>query len=494
MRQIPGLLLVSLFLAGQAWGQTGRGITIFADAIFYNGKVVTVDERFSVAQAFAVREGKIMAVGSNREILDLAGPKSQRLDLKGKNVLPGFIDTHAHLFIYAVENWSSDLESLEPQLKEFRQRELRVGSVEEGSASLKKIAAQSPPGKIINIRIQPVSVAEEFGRKNWLKEMDEIAPSNPMLVRLRGGDWRANSLVFKMFTDYFGELPEDIPTDANKKPTGQINNVVVSVLTGEIVVQKPQTLAVVYKKELQAWAAHGVTTWSSFLPTAKVMSGFVLLDRAAEMPIRFAYSHQMGSAGFPQAAGFYERLGNIAGHGTDYLWTIGVALSPLDGSYPEHCTSIQAAERVKSREKCEAEAQYRIMRAAVRAGLRMSGTHAYGEGSVDKFLDIIETASAEAGLSLEEIRSKNHVIDHCGMSPRPDQIERAKKFNVIWSCAPRYIEIAGDISKDYGEKYAHEWNVPIQTILRAGGRVVGETDDGALLRREGGVFAHINMP
>ncbi len=491
MRLVASILFLSLFLAGQSWAQAGRGMTIFADAIFYNGKVLTVDERFSVAQAFAVREGKIMAVGSDREILDLAGPKSQRVDLKGKTVLPGFIDTHAHLFIYAVENWSSDLESLEPQLKEFRQRELRVGSVEEGSATLKKIADQSPPDKIINIRIQPVSVAEEFGRKNWLEEMDEIAPSNPMLVRLRGGDWRANSLVFKMFTDYFGELPEDIPTDANKKPTGQINNVVVSVLTGEIVVQKPQTLAVVYKKELQAWAAHGVTTWSSFLPTAKVMSGFVLLDRAGEMPIRFAYSHQMGSAGFPQAAGFYERLGNIAGHGTDYLWTIGVALSPLDGSYPEHCTSIQAAERVKSREKCEAHAQYRIMRAAVRAGLRSPGTHAYGEGSVDKFLDIIETASAEAGLSLEEIRSKNHVIDHCGMSPRPDQIERAKKFNVIWSCAPRYIEIAEHISKEYGERYAHEWNAPIQTILRAGGRVVGETDDGGLHRRQGGIFAHI---
>src|SRR6266545_2062189 len=149
MRLVASILFLSLFLAGQSWGQAGRGMTIFADAIFYNGKVLTVDERFSVAQAFAVREGKIMAVGSDREILNLAGPKSQRLDLKGKTVLPGFIDTHAHLFIYAVENWSSDLESLEPQLKEFRQRELRVGSVEEGSATLKKIAAQSPPDKII---------------------------------------------------------------------------------------------------------------------------------------------------------------------------------------------------------------------------------------------------------------------------------------------------------------------------------------------------------
>jgi len=221
------------------------------------------------------------------------------------------------------------------------------------------------------------------------------------------------------------------------------------------------------------------------------MSGFTTLDRGGEMPIRFAYSHRMGASGFAQPEEFYKRTGDIQGHGTDYLWMIGVALGSLDSSYPRHCTTVKVSDNIKSRERCEADREYRVMRAAVQAGHRISGTHVYGDGVVDKYLETLEKASLEAGMTLDQIRAKKHNIDHCGMSPRPDQIERGKKLNVIWSCAPRYIEDAIDISRDYGEKYAHEMNAPIQTILRAGGKVVGEMDDGRLHRKEGGVFAHI---
>ncbi|MGH7771511.1 MAG: amidohydrolase [Candidatus Binatia bacterium] len=491
MKSIATLFVFFVFLVSQTQAQTGKGKVIFADAVYHNGKVLTVDERFSVVQALAVREGKVMAVGSNSEILSLAGPNTRRLDLKGKTVLPGFIDTHSHLFDYAPANWASDLEKLEPELAQYRQSELGVKSVDEAIAGLREIVAKSPPGKMIHIQLQPSSVAEEFGNKMMLKEMDELAPKNPIVVQLRGTDRRANSLIFKMFTDYFGELPEDILSDSQRKPRGPIGSGAMRTLIGEILVQKPQTLAAIYKKELQAWAAHGVTTWSSSLPTAKIFGGFVVLDQAGEMPIRFAYSHRMGAAGFSQAAEFYKRLGNIAGHGTDYLWAIGVSLSAVDSSYPRHCTTVNARESVKSREICEAAAQYKIMRAAVQAGQRISGTHVYGDGAVDKYLDLIEKASAEAGLTLDEIRAKKHNIDHCGMSPRPDQIERGKKFNIIWSCAPRYIEDAADISRDYGEKYAHELNAPIQNILKAGGKVVMEMDDRRVHRKEGGAFAHI---
>ena len=491
MRWLISFLMSYCFFTSQVAAQTGKGMVIFADAVYHNGKIVTVDERFSVSQALAVRDGKIMAVGSNSEILALAGPKTLQLDLKGKSVLPGFIDTHSHLFDYAPANWANDLEKLEPELAQYRQTEVRVTSFDEAIARLKEMLAKTPAGKIVHVQLQPSSVAEEFGKKMMLKEMDELAPKNPIVVQLRGTDRRANSPIFKMFTDYFGELPEEIPSDAKGTPRGPIGSGAMRTLIGEILVQKPQTLAAIYKKELQAWSALGVTTWSSSLPTAKVFDGFAVLDRAGEMPIRFAYSHRMGAAGFAHAAEFYKRLGNNVGHGTNYLWTIGVSLSALDSSYPRHCTTVKARDEIKSREICEADAQYKIMRAAVQAGQRISGTHVYGDGAVDKFLDLIEKASAEAGISADEIRAKKHNIDHCGMSPRPDQIERGKKLDIIWSCAPRYIEDAADISRDYGEKYAHEMNAPIQNILKAGGKVVMEMDDRRVHRKEGGAFAHI---
>jgi predicted amidohydrolase YtcJ len=484
------LFLLASLLAAPVWAQSGKGMVIFADAVYHNGKVLTVDERFSTAQALAVRDGKVMAVGSNSEILNLAGPKTVRLDLKGKTIIPGFIDTHSHLFDYAPANWANDLESIEPELKQFRQSPMQVKSVDDAVTQLKAVIAQSPAGKMIHVQLLPSSIAEEFGNKMMLKEMDALAPQNPIVVQLRGTDRRANSLIFKMFSDYFGALPEEIPTDNQGRPRGPIGSGSMRTLIGEILVKRPQTLAAIYKKELQAWGAQGVTTWSSSLPTAKVFNAFVWLDNHGELPIRFAYSHRMGAAG-PGGIEFYKRVGNIAGHGTDYLWTIGVSLSALDSSYPRQCTTIDARPEIKTREKCEAEGEYKIMSAAVQAGQRISGTHVYGDGAVDRYLDVIEKASAEAGLSADDIRARRHNIDHCGMSPRADQVERGKKLNIIWSCAPRYLEDAADISRDYGEKYAHEMSAPVQTILRSGGKVVMEMDDRRLHNKEGGAFAHI---
>jgi predicted amidohydrolase YtcJ len=491
MRRFVLLLVLLILSTGQAFAQNGRGKVIFADAVYHNGKVVTVDGRFSVAEAIAIYRDKVLAVGSNSEILDLAGPNTRRVDLQGKMILPGFIDTHSHLFDYAPANWASDLETLEPELAQYRQVPMRAGTVEEAVKLLKETVAKSPEGSMIHIQLQPASVAEEFGNRMLLKEMDELSPKSPIVVQLRGTDRRANSLIFKMFTDYFGELPEDIPTTSDGKPTGKIGSGAMRTLIGEILVQKPETLAAIYKKELQTWAAQGVTTWSSSLPTAKIFNGFVVLDQAGEMPNRFAYSHRMGAAGFSHAAEFYKRLGNIAGHGTDHLWAIGVSLSSVDSSYPRHCTTLQASAEIKAREKCDADAEFKIMRAAVQSGQRISGTHVFADKAVDGFLDIIEQASDEGGFTLDQIRARKHNVDHCGMSPRPDQIERAKNLNMIWSCAPRYIEDARDIAKDYGDKAAHELNVPIQTILKAGGKVVGEFDDRRIHRKKGGAFAHL---
>src|SRR5438128_1870016 len=66
------------------------------DLILSNGKIITVDDTFSIAQAVAVRGDRIAAVGTNADINRLAGPNTRRIDLRGKAVVPGFIDNHAH--------------------------------------------------------------------------------------------------------------------------------------------------------------------------------------------------------------------------------------------------------------------------------------------------------------------------------------------------------------------------------------------------------------
>src|SRR5207344_2377271 len=98
-----------------------------------------------------IYQGKVMAVGKSAEILDLAGPKTLRINLEGKTILPGFIDTHSHLFDYAPANWASDLEALEPELKQYRQVPMRAESVEEALKLVREMIAKSPEGKVLHI-------------------------------------------------------------------------------------------------------------------------------------------------------------------------------------------------------------------------------------------------------------------------------------------------------------------------------------------------------
>ena len=71
-----------------------------ADLVIINGKIVTVDKEFSIAQAVAVKDGKIIAVGENGDLKELVGKKTKVLDLKGKTVLPGINDAHIHAVAY----------------------------------------------------------------------------------------------------------------------------------------------------------------------------------------------------------------------------------------------------------------------------------------------------------------------------------------------------------------------------------------------------------
>jgi len=66
------------------------------DIILTNGKIISVDDQFSIAQAVAVRGDRTVAVGTNQDITRLAGPSTRRIDLRGRSVVPGLIDNHAH--------------------------------------------------------------------------------------------------------------------------------------------------------------------------------------------------------------------------------------------------------------------------------------------------------------------------------------------------------------------------------------------------------------
>ena len=105
MRLYPGTLTTVLLLAfaGMLPAQQPA-----PDLILSNGKIITVDERFRIAQAVAVKGDRIVAVGTNQEMAQLAGPNTRRIDLMGKAVIPGLIDNHMHL-LRAATTWTREI-------------------------------------------------------------------------------------------------------------------------------------------------------------------------------------------------------------------------------------------------------------------------------------------------------------------------------------------------------------------------------------------------
>ena len=114
------LLGVSLFLlCGLAGAQNTvtvpEEIAAYPDLVIHNGKVVTMDDtsfglntsRGTTAEAVAIRDGKIQAVGSNARILRMAGPETERIDVNGRMVMPGIVDAHTHIHNNELNYWVS---------------------------------------------------------------------------------------------------------------------------------------------------------------------------------------------------------------------------------------------------------------------------------------------------------------------------------------------------------------------------------------------------
>ena len=101
----------SLLIAASSWTQSGPVASRlgYPQMILHNGKIVTMDDDSfesrvgTIVEAMAVRDETILATGTNAEVLELAGPETRRIDLKGRTVLPSFIITHEHPMDWAFQ-------------------------------------------------------------------------------------------------------------------------------------------------------------------------------------------------------------------------------------------------------------------------------------------------------------------------------------------------------------------------------------------------------
>src|SRR3990172_2968324 len=142
------------------------------DLILVNGRVLTMDDALPRAEAFAVKSGRFVAVGSNDDVRNLASRETAFIDAEGMTVTPGFIDAHSHPASGGVREIASvnlDLRS--------------IGAIQD---AIRKRASSTPPGEwVLGFKYDDTKVRE--GRQITRKELDEAAPNHPVFVSHRGG-------------------------------------------------------------------------------------------------------------------------------------------------------------------------------------------------------------------------------------------------------------------------------------------------------------------
>ncbi len=166
-------------------GAAGAAQLRMPDLILTNGKVVTVDERFSIAQAVAIGDGRIIAVGTDKEIQALAGRTTRRVDLAGKTVVPGLIDNHMHL-LRAGTTW---------------QREVRLDGVPSRKQALDLIRERAKAIQagewIYTLGGWTLEQFADDERPFTPAELDRVAPANPVFLQASYYRGYANTLAMK---------------------------------------------------------------------------------------------------------------------------------------------------------------------------------------------------------------------------------------------------------------------------------------------------------
>ncbi|NNE37517.1 MAG: amidohydrolase family protein, partial [Gammaproteobacteria bacterium] len=386
-------------------------------------------------------------------------------------VVPGIVDTHAHIWQYAQSHWGPTLGN-QFQItaedgetwQDVIEKTLKLASDVKQQFEPNEWVLINWPRKVAGLDKNVAIRTHQIMTRQMLDEANTI-----QRIAILGNRGVMNTLAMESYGTYFnGDYPPEIDPE-----TGiVISATVYRHLFAEELYDLPATMAMI-EQEIREWTAYGTTTFSSSIESFKQMTAVLALDNEDRLATRVAYG--LGNT-FYITMKFHPYLGyDFVGYGTDKLWFNAWSTTSNDGAYPLIASTIEAPPEIKERELLRSRVPFTGEFAS--QGVRFSNTHIAGDRTLDITMDMIEAGSAEAGLSLEEIRAKRHGSDHCNLNPRPEQIPRLKRLGIIMSCTPMYIARtnAVEIAEEYGEEYL-EWLVPMRTILEGGVMGVYESD------------------
>jgi predicted amidohydrolase YtcJ len=434
-----------------------------ADLVLLGGRVFLADEAGTVVQALAVRDGRVVAAGTDAEVRAHAGAATRVVELRGRLVTPGFNDAHIHFGPGGVSLLNVDL--------------LGTTSLAEVERRVAAAAATAQPGEWVvgrgwdHTRLP----AAELGPGGWPTRavLDRAAPDNPVfLSRVDGHVGWVNSAALRMAGVTPG-TPVPAGGEMIRDPaTGELTGILLE--SAQALVRRyvpPPTPAQARRGILAAQelaARTGVTSVQTSASAADVAVYRQLLD-ADSLTVRVYAWHPLE----PEYIAALRRLGVRAGHGGDWL-RVGMLKGYTDGTLGSRTAYM--LEPFHDDHDTRGLPQYTVAQldslvvAADEAGLQVI-LHAIGDAGNRMALDAFERAAGRNGA-----RERRHRIEHAQVLHRED-IPRFRTLGVIASMQPTHATsdmrwVEDRIGPSRAVEGAYVW----RSLLDAGAAVAFGTD------------------
>jgi hypothetical protein len=422
------------------------------DTILVNGKILTVDAQFSTREALAIRDGRIVALGTSADIRKLAGRETRVIDAQGRTVIPGLIDSHLHA-IRAAQTFSTEVNWI------------GASSLAEAFGRISEAAHTMKPGAWLIVAGGWNVQQFKENRRPTQAELVAAAPNNPVYVQLGYGWAMLTPLAYKALNI---TSDADVPSggkmerDATGKSTGGISGGQGAIIALFDKLPKPTFDEQVdgtkkFFRELNRLALTGVYDPGGNNLAPDDYQAVFKVWRQGEMTVRVAYT----LCGQTPGAEFAELKSLVAlvpqGFGDDMLRFGGLG------------ERITAAMNNNNRPTdAEKEAYYEIVRWAAGRGLTLT-MHWNNDASAGQLLDIFERVNREV-----PIGALRWSIAHLN-DASPATLARMKALGVGWTVQDA-MYFGGDGYVQQAGAEAARRVPPVETGKKIGVAIGGGTD------------------
>ena len=398
------------------------------DLILSNGKIVTVDERFTIAQAVAVAGDRIIAVGTNQDVSRLAGPATRRIDLRGRTVVPGLIDNHMHLLRYGT-TWKY---------------EVRWDGVATRKVALDLLRARTSHVKagewIYNLGGWAIEQFSDDAKPFTREELDKVAPNHPVFLQASYYEAYLNSRALQALGIDQNPNANGVVKDASGRPTGRISEEGFRALVNKLPTAEGADLEASSLGMIKDLNRSGLTAFGSAGCEADVLPIYRRWADQGQLNIRVFCITSPGGGGGPDAV--TQLLPRIAQmklfQGDSYI---------NHHAYGEGVYGALSDPMFRHREQTRAqdlEQWRRITMEIAKHGLPLH-VHTNFTETIDAFLDQIEAVDKEY-----PIRNLRWALAHFNQ-PNAAQLDRMKKLGVYAAVHPWAVINGGINVRQFGD-------------------------------------------